>query len=635
MDEYCVGAAMAVDWGEEAGGGVERGLTRRVLRAFRPYWRAGALALACIVAQAVLGLAPALVFRELIDHLAEPEPELGRVGLLVGAAVAAAVGAGLVGLAQAYLTERISQGIIFDLRERLFGRLAHQSVGFYTANRGGEVLSRIGNDVNGIENVVADTVFGFARNLLVAGTTLALMLTFDWRLTLLAIAMLPVFALPMRSAGRAVYAARGRTQRKLAEMTAYLQETLGISGVLLMKAFVREDAERARFRGLNDELRHLEIRASMIARRFSMAMDVLAALAPALLILLGGYLVIEGHASVGTVFVFATVLMQRFGGAMGSLGEAHVNLTGALALFRRLFAAIDHPPEVADAAHARPLEAVVGEVRLEGVTFAYPGQARPALHAFSAAIEPGQLVALVGPSGAGKTTLTTLVPRFYDAADGRVLVDGTDVRDVTLASLRRHIGIVFQDTFLFHASIADNLRYARPEATDEELVAAARAAHMHEHIAGLPDGYDTVVGERGHRLSGGEKQRMAIARVILKDPRILILDEATSNLDSVSEQLIQAALRPLFAGRTSIVIAHRLSTILAADAILALDGGRLVERGTHRELLARGGLYASLYERQFRAAEAGLARPDRAPGAGRDLAAPLARNQGMGPGREG
>jgi ATP-binding cassette subfamily B protein len=602
---YCVGISMRRDWGEDdETRGLDRDLVRRVLGYFRPYWRAGAVALGCIAAGALLGLAPALVFRALIDYLGGANPAFGHLALLVGAGIAAAIAGGLIGLGQSYLEERISQGIIFDLREQVFDRLVHQSVGFYTSNRAGEVMSRIGNDVNGIENVVADTIFGVARNAIVTVTTLALMFGFDWRLTLFALVLLPAIAIPMRRAGRQVYHARGRTQAKLAEMTAYLQEVLGISGALLVKAFVRERSEQQRFRTTNDELRHLEIRASMIGRRFSTLMSVLQTLGPALLMLGGGWLVVRGETTVGTVFVFATVLTQRFGMAAGSLGETQVNLIGSLALFRRIFDVLDHAPEVADRPDARELRNADGALVLEHVTFAYPGQARPALEDLSARIEPGQLVALVGPSGAGKTTLTTLIPRFYDPRTGRVLLDGHDVSELTLESLRRHIGVVFQDTFLFHASIRENLLYARPDAREDELQAAARAAYMHDFIASLPEGYDTIVGERGHRLSGGEKQRVAIARVILKDPRIMLLDEATSNLDSVSEQLIQAALQPLFAGRTSVVIAHRLSTILAADAILVLDNGKLVEQGTHDELLERGRLYATLYEHQFRAGRA-------------------------------
>jgi ATP-binding cassette subfamily B protein len=405
--KYCVGITMATDWGEESDPKqVDRRLVRRVLAYFRPYWRAGALALACLAAGALLGLAPALVFRALIDTLGEPAPSFAHVALLVGAGVGAAIAGGLVGLAEDYLTERISQGIIFDLREQLFDRLVHQSVGFYTHNRAGEVMSRIGNDVNDIENVVADTVFGVANNALVAGTTLALMIAFDWRLTLVALVLIPALALPMRRAGRRVYAARGATQRKLAELTAYLQEVLGISGALLVKAFGRERDERARFRATNDELRHLEIRASMIARRFSTLMRVLQTAGPALVILAGGWLVIHEGTSVGTVFVFATVLMQRFGMAAGSLGETHVNLLGSLALFRRIFTVLDFPADVADRPDARELSTVDGALDLERVTFAYPTQGQPALEDFTARIEPGQLVALVGPSGAGKTTLT-------------------------------------------------------------------------------------------------------------------------------------------------------------------------------------------------------------------------------------
>src|SRR5215211_2379675 len=375
---------MASDWGEDAEEqGVDRRLVRRALGYLRPYWRASLLALGCIAIGALLGLAPALVFRALIDHLAGADPQFGHVLLLVGAGVAAATVAGLVGLAEDYLTERISQGIIFDLREQLFDRLVHQSVGFYTHHRAGEVMSRIGNDVNDIESVVAQTVFGVVNNALVAGTTLGLMIAFDWRLTLVALVLLPLVAIPMRRAGRRVYEARGATQRKLAELTAYLQEVLGISGALLVKAFVRERAEQERFRRASNELRHLEIRASMVARRFGTLMRVLETAGPALIILAGGWMVIHQGTSVGTVFVFATVLTHRFGMAAGSLGETHVNLVGSLALFRRIFTVLDHPNDIADRAGACELASIEGELILEAVTFAYPTQTRPALIDFS------------------------------------------------------------------------------------------------------------------------------------------------------------------------------------------------------------------------------------------------------------
>jgi ATP-binding cassette, subfamily B, bacterial len=406
-------------------------------------------------------------------------------------------------------------------------------------------------------------------------------------------------SLPVRRAGRNTYQARLKTQQKLAELTAYLQEVLGISGILLVKAFVKERAERARHSGLNAEVRRLEIHTAMVARWFRMVIDVMQASAPALLILAGGYLVVNHDTSIGTVFVFATVLTARLGQSLNQLANTHVNVTGSMALFRRLFQVIDNPPEIEDAAGAVELEAVRGAIRFERVTFSYAGSDRPALRDVTFDVQPGQLVALVGPSGAGKTTVTSLVPRFYDPQVGAITIDGHDLRDVTLPSLGENLGIVFQDTFLFHASIRENLLYARPDATEAMLTAAVRDAHLDEFIRSLPDGYETIVGERGHRLSGGEKQRVAIARVILKDPRILILDEATSHLDTLSEQLIQAALRELFKNRTSLVIAHRLSTVLAADQILVMNDGRIVERGRHRELVEQGGLYATLYERQF------------------------------------
>ena len=601
MNRYCVGPAMAVDWGEpDLATADRRTMIRRVLGYFRPYPRRGLLVVACIAVQAVLGLAPAVVFKSLIDTLARPHPSFAHVGLLVAAGIGAALLGGLAGVAEAYHSTVISQGIVATLRRQLFTRLLDQPVGFFTHRRAGDLLSRINTDIDGVEDVVTDTVFGLVSNALVTLATLVLMLRFSWPLTLAVMVMIPLVALPARRAGRATYKARGRTQEQRGQMTAYLQEILGISGIMLVKAFGAERRERQRFTGMNDELRALEVRQNLIGQWFGMLMSTVQTAGPALMILFGGWLVVTGRASVGTVFVFATVLGQRLAGGVTSLAGMHVNITGSLALFGRLFTYIDRVPEIADDPGARDLGTVTGRIRLDHVSFTYPGATSPAVDEVTADIEPGQLVALVGPSGAGKTTITGLVARFFDPGQGRILIDGTDLRRATRASLASQLGLVFQDTFLFHASIADNLRYAWPDATDDELAAAARAAHLHEFICSLPDGYDTIVGERGHRLSGGEKQRLAIARVILRDPRIFILDEATSHLDSVSEQHIQAALQPLLRGRTSLVIAHRLSTVLAADKILVLSHGRLADQGTHPELLARGGLYAELYHRQFR-----------------------------------
>jgi len=589
---------MENDWGDDKPV-LTRPLLRRVLCCILPYWGRAIVVLACIGAGAGLGLVPALVTKALIDYLAHPRDGFAQLMAIVSAGVAATIGAGLVGVLQSYLTTSISQGIMFDLRRQLFGRLVQQSIGFFTSSRTGDLLSRMNNDVGGIQDVISDTVFGFVASLVVAVSTLALMLSLSWQLTLAALTIMPIVLIPGRYVGRANYRARMRVQEKLSEASAYMQEVLGISGILLVKAFTKERAEVLRFDRLNRELRGLEIRQAMIQRWFGMLGSAFQAFGPALLLLLGGYLVLTGRTTVGTVVSVVTILGGRLAGSIGNLASLHVNVMGSLALFQRIFRCLDLPADVADRDGARALRSVRGAIEFDGVRFTYPGAARPALRDLSFQVEPGQLVALVGPSGAGKTTATYLVARFYDPDAGAVRIDGVDVRELTLESLSGHMGIVFQDTFLFHASVRDNLLYARPEATQRELETAAQAAHIHQLIESLADGYDTIVGERGHRLSGGEKQRLAIARVILKDPRIVILDEATSHLDTLSEQLVQAALRLLFAGRTSFVIAHRLSTILAADVILVLEEGRLVDRGTHPELLERGGLYQTLYEHQF------------------------------------
>jgi ATP-binding cassette subfamily B protein len=574
-------------------------LLKRVLGYFRSYWSHSAVALVTIVLGSALGLVPALVTKTLIDRVLRPGVSFRLVALVVLAGVLAGLGEGFLGVLRSYIQNVIAQGIMFDLRNQLFGRLLDQSIAFFTRIKTGDIMSRLSSDVSGIQSVVSDTLFSLVTNAFLIGSTAVLMLYLDWRLTIVSLLVLPLFVLPTRQVGRATFANRRQSQEKLGEVNSYIAETLGISGILLVKAFVRGPAERARFAGLTDELRRINIRTMLIGRWFFAMMGFLTTGGPAVLWLIGGYLVVTRQASLGTVVTFATVLLSRLYGPVSQVASLHVNVIGSLALFQRIFEYLDLETRVADRPGAPALADARGEIRFESVTFSYSSRSRPALEDVSFAVEPGQLVALVGPSGAGKTTITSLIPRFYDPREGSVRLDGHDLREVTLESIGRQVGIVFQDTFLFHTTVRENLVYARPEATDQEVRAACRAAYLDHVIEALPEGYDTVVGERGHRLSGGEKQRLAIARVILKDPRILVLDEATSNLDTESERLIQAALQPLFRGRTSVVIAHRLSTVLAADQILVMEHGRLVERGTHRDLVALGGLYARLYQLQF------------------------------------
>ncbi len=606
---------------------VTRQLLVRVFGYARIYWRAVAISLAIIALISLIELLPPLLYRELIDNVL-PNGEWGRLNLLALAMVSIPIVSGLLGVAQRYFNSRVGEGIIYDLRQELYEHLQRMSLRFFTHTKSGDIISRLNNDVVGAQGAIANTIPNLLTNIFTLVSTLAVMLTIEWRLTLLAVVVLPLFVLPARRVGLILREIRRKSMVLNADMSNAISETLNVNGALLVKTFGRGQHEMERFGKTNAEVRDIGIRQAMIGRWFFLGLSISGALGTALIYWVGGRFVLEDVITVGTIVAFAAYLGRLYG-PISSLSNVPVEFARALVSFERVFEYLDMPVEIADKSDALELQSVHGDIRFEQVSFHYavpeehplsssnsaqsPGSnvsspflisSRPmALQALDFRVAPGELVALVGPSGAGKTTVTYLLPRLYDQTEGRILLDGHDLRDVTLESLARQIGMVTQETYLLHDTFAANLRYAKQDATQSEMEAACRAANIHDFIAGLPDGYQTLVGERGYRLSGGEKQRLAIARVILKDPRILILDEATAHLDSQSEALIQAALEPLFAGRTSFVIAHRLSTILAANKILVMSEGQLVEQGTHDELLALDGLYADLYRTQFRERE--------------------------------
>jgi len=603
---------------------VDRALLQRVLSYARPHWRELLLMLGLLAIISFVELVPPLLYRDLIDNVL-PQRDFRRLNWLALAMIGIPLVSGLLGVGQRYLSARVGEGIIFDLRQQMYAHLARMPLRFFTHTKSGEIMSRFNNDVVGAQSAVTGTLPNILSSGITLISTLVVMVSIEWRLAVLSIIVLPLFLLPARRVGRLLRNIRRQAMEHNANMSNIVGETLGINGALLVKTFGRQRSEVDRFRGANRQVRDIGVRQALIGRWFFLGLGIASAVGTALIYWAGGHLVLDGSITIGTIVAFAAYLARLYG-PISSLTNVQVEFVTSMVSFERVFEYTDLPVEIEDRPGAVELKNVQGRVRFEDVSFSYlephqapvvepdddengeseavPGEVvsrRWALQNLTFEIAPGQLAALVGPSGAGKTTITYLLPRLYDPTEGRITLDGYDLRDVTQESLARQIGMVTQETYLFHDTVRANLLYARPDATQEELEAACRAANIHDFIADLPDGYDTIVGERGYRLSGGEKQRLAIARVILKDPCILVLDEATSHLDSQSEALIQEAIQPLLTSRTSLVIAHRLSTILAADQILVLEEGRLVEQGTHDELLAAGGLYAHLYETQFRA----------------------------------
>jgi len=588
----------------------DRRLLRRIAGLFRPYRRELLVIAVLIVVTSVLGVVGPLLIKVVFDRalFVKGGPKLGLLYELLALMVAAPVVSALVGIWQSYLTSAVGQRVLRDLRTRLYTHLQTLSLRFFTATRTGDIQSRLANDVGGLQSVITDTASTILSNTVTLISTVIALLVLSWQLAVLSLALTPMFVWLTGRVGRIRRRLSGETQGALSDMTALTEETLSVSGALLSKLFSGQQGSAVRYARENERLATLSIRQQLVSRAFFAVVSTFFSITPVLVYLVAGLELSHGsHGLTAGTIIAVTTLQSRLFQPIAQTLTTATEVSGSVALFNRVFDYLDLKADVTDRPGARPLAVgdVRGEVALHDVWFTYePDRADDpavtwALRGVDLTVQPGRLAAIVGASGAGKTTISYLVPRLYDPTRGTVSLDGTGLRDLTLDSIAVAIGMVTQETYLFHATIRDNIAFARPEATQDQVEAAARAANIHDRIMEFETGYETVVGERGYRLSGGEKQRIAIARVLLKDPRILILDEATSALDTVSERLVQAALVPLMAGRTTIAIAHRLSTIRAADVIFAMDHGKIVESGTHSELLTIDGIYARLYNEQF------------------------------------
>jgi ATP-binding cassette subfamily B protein len=588
-------------------------LGRRIVALFRPHRGVLTLIVSMILVTSALSVVSALLVRQVFDRalFVKGGPDRSALYPLVAALIVIPIVTGILNVGQTYLTEVVGNRVLQELRDRLFAHLERLSLAFYTSTRSGEVQSRLANDVGGVQETITSTASSVVSNVVTLISSVIGMLVLSPLLTVISLVLTPVFVVVSRRVGRARRAARRETQASLATMGSITQEALSVSGILLTKVFGRQAHEVERYRAENAHQAELQVRQVIVGRSFFAVTQAFFGISPALVYLVAGLQSAHGDLSAGTIVAFTT-LQTRLLMPINQLLQVSVDVQSSLALFGRIFELIDLKPAITDRddAVAIPRSEIRGEVALEHVSFRYgtgeqaalaapPPSAPSALSDVSLRVAPGQLAALVGPSGAGKTTISYLIPRLYDVNGGAVRIDGHDVRDLTAATIATAVGVVTQESYLFGGTVRDNLRYGRPDATDDEVTEAAKAAFIHDRIMALDQGYDTVVGERGYRFSGGERQRLAIARVIVADPPVLILDEATSALDTESERIVQQALERLMSDRTTIAIAHRLSTIRAADVIFAIEHGQVAEQGTHDQLVARGGLYARLYEEQF------------------------------------
>ncbi|WP_219732721.1 ABC transporter ATP-binding protein [Leifsonia shinshuensis] len=582
-------------------------LFRRIVSLFSAHKVAIVTTMVLVLIGAALSVVPPLLTQRAFDHGLFPKsgtPDMPVLIEIVVVMIVVFVGSALLGVWQTYLTSSVGNKVMGALRVRLFSHLQSMELSFFTKTKTGIIQSRLQNDVGGVANVLTNTMSSILGNTVTVIAALVAMLLLNWQLTIVAVILMPILVIAQRRVGQVRARIATRTQESLSDMTAITQETLSVSGILLSKSFNRQQAEIERYSDENRTQIRLQVSQSMSGQWFFAMVNIFLSSIPAIVYLVSGWLILGGATDItaGTIVAFTTV-QARLLFPLLALMRVALDLQTSGALFARIFEYLDLKPAIADRPDAVPVDPGrdLGRIEFDHVVFRYP-DARPGerntLDDVSFTIEPGEFAAFVGPSGAGKTTVSYLIPRFYDTTSGRILFGDTDLRELQQDSLVSHIGVVSQETYLFHATIAENLRYARPDATQEALEAAAKRANIHDTIVGFPDGYETVVGERGYRLSGGEKQRIAIARVLLKDPEVLILDEATSALDTISERVVQQALDTASRGRTTIAIAHRLSTIVAADVIFVIDHGQVVERGTHRELLDLGGIYARLYREQ-------------------------------------